>query len=249
MRINTNYIEPYLQIASKSFTGFNDASIYGSIDTRKNDLKITANIPFGKIAKYAFNGVQLKGAGNMDTLSLTGDITTITIGDSISFPGTNLSVTAKDDHSIVSIKTSADNTLNDANLNADVYTLADGARIQFRPSSFLLNTKKWNLEKEGELIIRKNFILANNVKFTQGFQEIVVETEEEDGGNTNHLVVKLKNVVLGDIVSNFVKSPRMEGITSGEIVMRDFFGQFNADARLTAEQFRLDDDSVGLVKY
>ncbi len=247
VRINTNYIEPYLQIASKSFTGFNDASIYGSIDTRKNDLKITANIPFGKIAKYAFNGVQLKGAGNMDTLSLTGDITTITIGDSISFPGTNLSVTAKDDHSIVSIKTSADNTLNDANLNADVYTLADGARIQFRPSSFLLNTKKWNLEKEGELIIRKNFILANNVKFTQGFQEIVVETEEEDGGNTNHLVVKLKNVVLGDIVSNFVKSPRMEGITSGEIVMRDFFGQFNADARLTAEQFRLDDDSVGLV--
>lgn len=248
IRINTNYIEPYLQIASKSFLGFNDASLYGSIDTKNNDLQVTANVPFGKIDKYSFNAVQLKGAGNMDTLSLIGDITTITIGDSLSFPGTKLSVTAQDDRSFVSIKTSADNTLNDANLNADVYTLADGARIQFLPSSFVLNTKKWNLEKEGELVIRKNFVLAENVKFTQGFQEIVVETEEEDGGNTNNLVIKLRNVVLGDLTSLFVKSPRMEGITSGEIVMRDFFGKFNADAELTAEQFRLDDDSVGLLK-
>jgi len=248
VRINTNYIEPYLQVFSKGFSGFNDASLYGSIDTRNNDLQVTANIPFGKIDKYSFNGVQLKGAGNLDTLSLTGDITTITIGDSINFPGTKFSVNARDDHSIVSIKTSADNTLNDANLNADVFTLADGARIQFSPSSFVLNTKKWNLEKEGELVIRKNFLLAENIKFTQGFQEIVVETEEEDGGNTNNLVVKLKNVVLGDLTSLFVKSPRMEGITSGKILLRDFFGQFNADADLIAEQFRLDDDSVGLVK-
>lgn len=248
VRINTNYIEPYLQIASKSFSGFNDASLYGSIDTRNNDLQVTANIPFAKMDKYSFNAVQLKGAGNLDTLSLTGDITTITIGDSLSFPGTKFSVTAQDDRSLVTIKTSADNTLNDANLNAEVFTLADGARIQFLPSSFLLNTKKWNLEKEGELVIRKNFVLAENVKFTQGFQEIVVETEEEDGGNTNNLVVKLRNVVLGDLTSLFVKSPRMEGITSGKILLRDFFGKFNADADLTAEQFRLDDDSVGLVK-
>lgn len=248
VRINTNYIEPYLQIANKKISGFNDASLYGSIDTRKNDLQVTANVPFGKIDKYAFNAVQLKGGGNMDTLSLIGDITTVTVGDSISFPGTKFSVTVQDDRSLVSIKTSADNTLNDANLNADVYTLADGARIQFLPSSFVLNTKKWNLEKEGELVIRKNFVFADNVKFTQGFQEIVVETEEEDGGNTNNLIVKLRNVVLGDLTSLVMKSPRLEGITSGEVVMRDFFGQFKADATLTAEQFRLDDDSVGLVK-
>ena len=248
VRINTNYIEPYLQIINQKISGFNDASLYGSIDTRNSDLQVTANIPYGKIDRYAFNAVQIKGAGNLDTLSVTGDITTVTIADSMNFPGTKFSVTVQDDHSLVSVKTSADSTFNEANLNADVFTLADGARIQFQPSSFLLNTKKWNLEKEGELIIRKNFILANNVKFTQGFQEIAVETEEEDGGNTNNLVVKLRNVVLGDLTSLFVKNPRMEGITSGEIVLSDFFGKFKADANLTAEQFRLNDDSVGLVK-
>lgn len=247
IRVNTNYIEPYLQIFTKGLSGFNDAALYGSIDTRKNDLQITANVPFGKIDKYSFTGIQLKGSGNMDTLSLIGDVNTISVGDSIRFPNTKFSINAKDDHSIVNVKTSADNTLNDANLNADVYTLADGARIQFLPSSFVLNDKKWNLEKEGELIFRKNLVVADNIKFTQGFQEIVVETEEEDGGNTSNLIVKLKNVVLGDLTSLFLKSPRLEGITTGEIVLKDFYGKFSADATLKAEQFRLDQDSIGQV--
>ncbi|MDZ4071258.1 MAG: translocation/assembly module TamB domain-containing protein [Sediminibacterium sp.] len=247
IKINTNYIEPYLQIFTKGITGFNDASLTGSIDTRNSDLKISANIPYGRFNKYGFNGIQLEGRGNLDTISLNANITTITINDSLNFPNTNISVVAKNDHSLVSIKTSADNTLNEASLNADVTTLEDGARIQFLPSSFVLNTKKWNLEKEGELILRKNFIKATDVKFTQGFQEIEVETEEEDGGNTNNLIVKLKNVVLGDLTSPFMKDPRLEGITSGEITMRDFFGQFNAEALLKAEQFRFNDDSIGLV--
>jgi len=247
IQFNTRFIEPYLQIFAKKLSGFNDASLNGSIDTRNSDLKVSANVPYGKIDKYAFNGIQLEGRGNLDTISLNGNITTVTINDSLNFPNTNISVVARDDHSVISVKTSADNTLNEASLNADVVTLEDGARIQFLPSSFVLNTKKWNLEKEGELILRKNFIKATDVKFSQGFQEIEVETEEEDGGNTNNLVVRLKNVVLGDLTSPFLKDPRLEGITSGEITMRDFFGQFNADAILKAEQFRFNDDSIGLV--
>jgi len=42
---------------------------------------------------------------------------------------------------------------------------------------------------------------------TQGFQEIKVETEEEDGGNTNNLIVNLKNVFLGDITHVFLRIP------------------------------------------
>jgi hypothetical protein len=242
------YIEPYLKIFSKNFSGFNDATLSGTVDTRNHDFRITTRVPFGKIDKYAFTGVDLQGRGNLDSLSLRGEITSINMGDSLRFPNTRLSVVARGDHSVVSIQTSADNTFNDAYLNADVYSLQDGVRIQFRPSSFVLNSKKWNLEKQGELVIRKNFLLAQNVKFTQGLQEIIASTEEEDGGNTNNLVVKLRNVILGDITSLFMKDPRLEGLTSGTIVMRDFFGQFKADADLKAEQFRMDDDSIGLVK-
>lgn len=245
--LRTNYIEPYLRIFDRKLSGFNDASLEGSVDTRKNELHITTLVPFGKYDNYSVTGIDLKGVGNMDTLSLNGEISSVQVGDSLRFPNSHLNVISKGDHSVVSLKTSADNTLNDASLNADVYALSDGVRVQFRPSSFVLNDKKWNIEKEGELVVRTHFVNAHNVKFVQGFQEIAVKTEEEDGGNTDKLVVSFKNVVLGDLTSLFIKKPHLEGVTNGNVVLSDFFGQFKADATLKTDQFRLDDDSVGTV--
>jgi hypothetical protein len=112
--------------------------------------------------------------------------------------------------SAVHVSTSASETLNNADLNADVFTLEDGVRINFQPSSFVVNTKKWELEKEGELVIRKNFTSAKNVKFSQGFQQITVETEEEEGSNASNLVVRLKNVNMGDFTSLVTTNPRLE---------------------------------------
>ncbi len=245
--LTTNYIEPYLRIFNKQLSGFNDATLSGSVDTRKNELHITTMVPYAGYKKNTVTGINLKGAGNMDTLSLRGEISSIQAGDSLRFPNTRINIVSKADHSVVSIKTSADNTLNDADLYADIFTLDDGLRVQFRPSSFVLNEKKWNIEKEGELVVRTNFVDAHNLRFTQGFQEITVATEEEDGGNTNKLVVKLKNVILGDLTSLFMKDPHLEGVTNGSVVLSDFFGQFRADAELKAEQFRMDDDSIGTV--
>ena len=246
--INTNYFEPYIKLLDNNMSGFNDATISGSVDTRSNQLGIIAKIPFGKYKHSSFTGLDLVGKGNIDTLSLTGNISTIQATDSLRFPKTKLNIVSYNDHSVVSIKTSADNTLNDADLYADVYTLTDGVRVLFRPSTFVLNDKKWNIEKAGELIVRSHLVHAQNLKIVQGFQEITVESKEEDGGNTQNLAVKLKNVVMGDLTSLFFKDPRLQGITSGVINLNDFFGQFRASADLNVEQFRLDDDSIGLVK-
>jgi hypothetical protein len=246
--INTGFIEPYLKLLDKKISGFNDATITGSVNTGNNQLSVSAAIPSGTYDHYSFSGLDLKGRGSIDTLSLVGNINSIQVTDSLRFPNTKLNIVSYNDHSVVSIKTSADNTLNDADLYADVYTLPDGVRIQFRPSSFVLNEKKWNIEKSGELTLRTNLVQAQNVKFTQGFQEISVETVAPlNGQKTNDLAVKLKNVVLGDLTTLFFKDPRLQGVTSGTIILNDLSGQFTAAADLKAEQFRLDDDSIGLV--
>jgi hypothetical protein len=247
--LNTGVIEPYLQLLDTKIYGFNDASIKGSVDTRANQLAITASVPNGAYDHYSFTGIDLKGRGTIDTLSLTGDIASIQLSDSVRFPNTKLNIKSYNDHSEISIKTSADNTLNDADLYADVYTLSDGVRIQFRPSSFVLNEKKWTIDKSGELIFSNSLVTAQNVKFTQGFQEISVESvPASNGEQTNNLAVKLKNVILGDLSSLFFKDPRLEGITSGTVTLYDVTGKsFHATTDLKAEQFRLDDDSIGLV--
>jgi hypothetical protein len=245
--INTDYIEPYLQLFDVKLSGLNDAQIQGTVDTRNDRFGIDMSIPYLKYDKYIFSGVGIAGRGNMDSLNLTGDIASIQLSDSMYLPSTKISINAANDHSVVSLKTSASNTLNDASLLADVYTLPDGVRVQFRPSTFVLNEKKWNVEKDGELVIRKNYASAKNVRFTQGFQEITIETKNEEENNASNLKMKLSNVVLGDFTSLFVKDYRFEGITSGDVQLKNFFGDFNADAQLKVEQFRVDDDSIGLV--
>lgn len=245
--LTTNFIEPYLQLYDKKISGFNDLRANGIINTKKDSFAINVIIPYAKYANYSISGLDIKGIGNLDSLVVIGDILNVQPSDSLSFPNSHFSVNASNDHSIVSLKTSASNTLNEANLKADVYTLKDGVRIKFNPSSFILNEKKWNLEKEGEIIARRNFVSAQNVKFSQGFQEITVETEPEDGDSKNNLIVKLKNVILGDITSLFFKDPKLEGAATGEIHLHDFYGKFKIEADLKAEQFRVDDDSIGLV--
>ncbi|MBV9987964.1 MAG: translocation/assembly module TamB domain-containing protein, partial [Chitinophagaceae bacterium] len=245
--VNTSYIEPYLPLLDMKISGFNDASITGSIDTYNNAMNLVANVPFGRFGNFSFANLALTGKGTRDTLSVAGTVGSIQATDSIRFPNTRLNIVSSNDHSEVSIRTSADNTLNDADLYADVYTLSDGIRVQFRPSSFVLNDKKWAIDKAGELVVRSRFVHAANIRFTQGFQEITAETAEEDASNSQNLIVKMKNVIMGDLTSLLFKNPRFEGVTSGNIVLNDFFGDFHASADLKAEQFRMDDDSIGLV--
>lgn len=245
--INSNYIEPYLKLFNTKLSGFNNANIFGGIDTKKDIFNLNLSLPYGQFEKYSLTDANIFGLGNFDSLQFVGSIASVQVSDSLNFPNTHINITSSNDHSTISLKTSASNTLNEADLNAEVYTLQKGIRIHFNPSSFILNEKRWYLEKQGEISITQDYVSAQNVKFYQGFQEIVVETENEDGDYKNNLIVKLKNIVLGDITSLFFKDPKMEGLLTGEIHLHDFYGKFNIEANLNAEQFRLNNDSIGII--
>ena len=244
--INTRYIEPYLQLFDKNFRGFNDATLTGAIDTKNNIFNLGINLPYGKYKNYVITDAQIDGKGNRDTLKLDGNVTNFQVSDSLSFPNTNLSIISSKDLSDIALKTRASNTLNEADLNAVVATSPNGIKIKFNPSSFILNEKKWNLDKEGEINLSKHLTEAKNVKFVQGFQEITLETLPDDGGNTSYLDLKLKDVVAGDITSLFLKNMRIEGIANGTIHVDDIFGKMNANADLKVDQLRVDDDSIGV---
>ena len=245
--VTTNFIEPFLKLYDKKISGFNDLRASGIVDTKKDNFEINIKVPYTRYDHNSITGVDIKGTGNSDSLVVIGEVSSVQASDSLSFPNSRFTVKASNDHSFVSLKTSASNTLNEADLNADVYTMKDGVRVKFDPSSFILNDKKWFLEKEGEIVVRKDFVSAQNVKFSQGFQEITVETEKEHDQSKNNLMVKLKNVVLGDITALFFKNPKLEGSASGDIHLDNFYGKFKIESDLKVEQFRIDDDSIGLV--
>ncbi len=249
IELNTRDFDKYAKLLDSNISGFNDVYFIGAINTKTdNGFFLDAKIPFLKYKNYSLEDAKITGKGTADSLYLNGDIGRIYVSDSMYFPNTILNIKAANDHSVINLSSSANITLNDAKLNADVFTLEDGVRIEFQPSAFVLNDKQWNLENKGELVIRKQVAIANNVKFTQGFSEISVETEETEGGsNSNNLVVKLKKVNLGDIMPMITRKPVIEGVADGSIYLRDFYGKFRMDANLQATQFRMDNDSVGVV--
>ena len=248
LTFTTKEFDSYAKIIDKKLSGFDYAQLSGNINTNLNKFSIEATVPSLRYDKYLFTDANISSSGTLDTLKLKGDITNIRIGDSLNFPNTTFSTISAKDYSDVQLRTKAENTLNEVNLNAGLTSINDGVKINFNPSYFVLNNKKWNLENEGEIIFSRDYVTARDVKFTQGLQEIKVETEQNnEESNTDNLSIKLKNLVIGDVTSLFMKSPQFEGLANGEVKLKNFFGAFNAQASIKTEQVRMDADSVGVV--
>jgi hypothetical protein len=246
--ITTGYVEPYLKLLETKFSGFNDVDISGNINTKENKLNANILVPSFGYDNYHFSGINIIGNGTMDSLIVAGDIFSINLNDSTNLPMTTFNIRSANDHSLVNIQTRASSTLNNANLAADIFTLEDGVRIEFQSSSFVINEKKWQIEKDGEIVLRKNFLSTKNFKLQQGLQEINVNTEFEEDNNATNLKVDLKNVILGDFIGYALKDPRIEGLTTGKIRVNNLFKNLQAKADLAVEHLKVDDDSIGIAK-
>ncbi|MEO7534977.1 MAG: translocation/assembly module TamB domain-containing protein [Ferruginibacter sp.] len=245
--IKTKEADAYVQLLDKRLSGFSNSSITGNINLKTNELNVNADVPLFSYSGKVFNDTRLNSKGNFDSLLTNIDVGEIVINDSLRLPASNLVFSSKNDVSDIAIKTRASKTFGDATVNAQVKTLRDGVNIHFFPSSFIINDKKWQLEKDGELTLSKSVVSANEVKFVQGNQQVIISTEPSELYNSNDVVVKLQEVNLDDFLPFVLKQPRLEGAITGLVRIMDPFGKpfIEYDTRIT--QFRLDGDSIGVV--
>ncbi|MEJ7627320.1 MAG: translocation/assembly module TamB domain-containing protein [Ferruginibacter sp.] len=245
--IKTKEVEEYIKLFDNRLKGFNNASISGNLDLAGSILNINAEVPDFEYAGKKFSNVILTGTGNRDTLKADLAVDDIVISDSLHFPDTRLKITANNDVSLIHLRTSASKTLNDAELNASIQTLSDGIKINFFPSSFIVNDKKWQLSKDGELTIRKKYIDASEVRFVQGDQEIILSTELSEETDQTHIVAKLVKVNIGDFSPLLVKKPSLKGLLTGTATLRDPFGKPYIEFAGRTDSFSLDNKYIGAV--
>ena len=245
--IKTKEVDGYVQLIDKKLNGFNNSFILGNLKLKANQFNINANVPGFSYDGKIFNNIRLESKGNLDTLVAKIDVDDVQINDSLHLPATKLAFSSHNDLTDISIKTSASKTISDAAINAQVQTMRDGVKIHFSPSSFIINDKKWQLEKDGELVLSKSQVSASEVKFIQGDQEINISTEPSDIGNSNDIVVKLKKVSVDDLLPLVFKKPRIEGQITGTVRVADPFGKPFIDVDTQIEKFRLDGDSIGII--
>jgi hypothetical protein len=245
--VRTNNIDPYIKIFNKKLSGFNDASIEGNLKLRENELNIYADIPSFSYEKKQFRNIIINSKGNLETLSTQINVDDIKINDSLHLPSTKLSIKSHNDTSEVSINTSASQMLGDASLNAMIQTMNNAVKVHFYPSSFIINDKKWEIEKDGELYITNNEVTANEVKIVQGNQQISISTIPSTLGIGNAISIGLNRLNIDEVMPFLFKQPHLEGLVSGEILIEKTFTQPIISSRLNTENFKLDNDSIGLL--
>ncbi|MES2429325.1 MAG: translocation/assembly module TamB domain-containing protein [Bacteroidota bacterium] len=242
--IHTKNVDEYVKLLDPRLQGFDNATFDGNLKLQQNELNINADVPRFSYDGKTFNNIRLHGKGNFDTLVTKIDVDDIILGDSLRLPATNISISSHDDLSDVIINTRASKTLNDASLHAQVQTLTDGVKINFSPSTFIINDKQWQIEKDGELTLTNSQVSANDIRLTQGNQQITIGTDLNEFNST---VINLKNVNIDDFTPFLFKDPHLEGIVSGNVNITNPFGKPLIEYDIIAEKFKFENDSIGSV--
>jgi hypothetical protein len=239
-------IDQYLKLFNKDLSGFDYSSLQAAVNTEEDIFQLNASIPQASYGKYRFEDFKFEGNGNLDSLRTIASAGTIVVNDSLQFPSTTITVLSAGDVSDFSINTSANQTINAANLSASIKHLQDGIKIQFRPSTIVLNEKTWRIEKDGELTISKSYVDASEIKLTNGDQQLLISSIPSELGNSHDIIIELRKVNLGDILPFVLQQPRIEGITNGEITVEDPLNKLRVYINAQTDQTRFENDSIGI---
>ncbi len=244
--IKTKNVSDYVSLFNKKISGFDNSIIIGNINIADNALNVQADVPHFNYTNISFNNIHFTGRGTRDTLKLNGEIDDVILNDSLHSPSTKMSLTAANDVSDVTINTSANKTLNAADISVRVQTKKEGFKLTFNPSTFTINQKKWNIEKNGELELNKNMLMASNIKFSQNGQLILVSTQPSEIGNSNDVIIAVQNLVVEDFTPLVLKTPQLNGLLNGNIRINDPFGKMAVEFDTKINRFKFENDSIGI---
>lgn len=219
--LRTGRFDEYLRILDPQLRGGNEARIDGHVHFNRNELSLRADIPRLQYRNQDLNHIRLNARGNRDTLFTDLSVRDIALTDSLHLPDVKLNLVSHKDLSDIQLQTRSGTTLSESNLNATVQTAADGINIHFYPSSFTFNNTTWNLDKDGELAFRKNYMHASDIRLHSGEQELVVATRLDELSDRSELVVDVRRFRAEQVLPLVFTQPSVSGIVNGQAVITD----------------------------
>lgn len=244
--LRTRYVDELTKIIDPRITGFSNSTITGRINLSNNELELDADIPYFAYKNIQFNNTRVQARGDLEKLSFTGAVDQVNFSDSTYLPNTRLSFVSQNDISDLRVVTDQNTgTVGKTEIGARVQTFEDGVAVQFDSSSFVLNGKRWNIDRNGELSLRKNTVSYGQLVLRESNQEIKLSTIPSDVGDWNDVRIDLQNLNLGDISPYVMKNGRVEGSASGTVMIEDPQNKLNILTDIKTNELRWDDDSIG----
>ena len=240
---NTN---SFLKLLDVGITGFNNSKITGGLNTKNKLFNITAEIPKFSYNKLSVYDYFIKAEGNIDSLIVNTKASSVVFNDSLSFPNNEITIRSSRNLSRVDVHTFSEQSLYGANLSAYVSNLSDGIRINFNPSTLVFNEKTWNIEKDGEVLISRAKLNANNFKLSNGDQTISIIALPPEANSPQNIILTLTKVNLGELLPFVLKEPRIQGITTGDLTIEDPFDKLKLYLNAQTDKTRFEEDSIGI---
>jgi hypothetical protein len=245
--IKTRNVSDYVNLFDKRISGLDNSVLQGNINTGNNTLNLQADIPQFNYSNINFKLIDFTATGTGDTLSLKGNIDDVVINDSLHSPDARFSIVAANDISDISIKATGNRAFNNADISGQIQTNKHGFKLIFNPSTFTINQKQWQVAKEGVLELQDSLFTATNIRFSQNGQEIYVSTQPSSNGKGNDILLAVQNLIIGDFIPIFLKSPQLDGMLNGNLRINDPFGKTAVEFDTKIDQFRFEKDSVGII--
>lgn len=245
--VETRNVSDYLNLFDDRLVGLDYSTVSGNINVEEKQLNLIADVPLFKLKKISFNDIHLVGIGTEDSLLITTDVKDVVINDSLHSPDSKLLISAANDVSEIHITASANQTLSAADISARVETSKDGVKLIFRPSTFTLNNKIWNIADAGEIEVHQKMIMAHQIRIAQNGQEITLSTTPSEIGTSNDVIVQLNHIIIEDFAPLFLTSPYLRGEVMGYVRINDPFGKPNIQFNNRIDGFFFENDSIGVV--
>ena len=245
--VKTRDVSEYINLFDNRITGLNNSVLQGNINIGTNTLNLQADIPQFNYSNINFKLIDFTATGTRDTLILKGNVDDVVINDSLHSPDARFSIVAANDVSDISIEATGNRAFNNADLSAQIQTNKHGFKLIFKPSTFAINQKQWQIAKEGVLELKDSLLTANNIRFSQNGQEIYISTQPALTGGGNDIMLAVQNLILSDFTPIFLKSPELEGLLNGNLRVNDPFGKMAIEFDTKIDQFKFEKDSVGII--
>jgi hypothetical protein len=227
-------------------SGLDNARVSGSLNSEQDTLLLDANIPTMGYDRYRFNDILVHATGKRNGLGVSTRVGEVFVQDSLLLPGAEIKAAASSDTTYFNLKTSGAEALNNANIYARITTLKDGYNVKILNSELIVNDKTWRISPDNEITLRKSGVLVHNFNISHNEQRITLASHTE-GGDSAAFLIQLQHLFISDFAQFFITSPKLEGIADGVITVKDPLGDMVASAVVDATDFRVNNDSMGVV--
>lgn len=244
--IQTREISDMLVAFTQSASGFDSASIDGTLNTSTQSLTLNASVPYGKLGSISLREAGIRSTGDWNKLRLSGTAASFRIGKDLLNTTMSLEASVGRDSLNYTIATQSTDQFGTATVSGQAYARGDSLFMTFQPSELYLNDVKWEIPSGSRIVYTKDYLSINDLFLNSGLQQIAVKMEH--AGRNAPLLIRSSNLDLALLASfSPLAAYQPDGRINGDIRLENLFSATVIDANIKATGVKLGSDTIGTI--